>query len=68
MVNMGTIFLILLVVAIFVGIVYFVVFRFIKKDFGNKKIKEVSTCPNCGMTLQEGKKFCTNCGMEVTEK
>ena len=65
MINMFKVFVILLILGIIVGAIYFFVFMLAKKDFGNRKEKEQSTCPNCGTPLVSGKKFCTNCGSEI---
>ena len=34
-------------------------------EYLNKEIKKMAVCPNCGASINDGAKFCTNCGGQL---
>ena len=41
-------------------------FKEAKKDGSLDKAKANPKCPNCGADIQQGQKFCSNCGLELS--
>lgn len=42
-------------------------FKEAKKDGSLDKAKANPKCPNCGADIQQGQKFCSNCGLELSK-
>lgn len=42
-------------------------FKEAKKDGSLNKAKANPKCPNCGADIQQGQKFCSNCGLELSK-
>lgn len=42
-------------------------FKEAKKDGSLDKAKANPKCPNCGANIQQGQKFCSNCGLELSK-
>lgn len=42
-------------------------FKEAKKDGSLDKAKASPKCPNCGADIQQGQKFCSNCGLELSK-